>query len=100
MTERSTPAPDTSPGVAPASGPPTGGATHTSFAALRHPTYRVYFVTAALAMMGDNIEHVISYWLLFERFHSPALAGIAVLMHWLPFLLFSVYAGALADRFD
>lgn len=71
-----------------------------SFAALRHPTYRAYFITAALAMMGDNIEHVISYWLLFERFHSPALGGIAVLTHWLPFLLFSVYAGALADRFD
>ncbi len=71
-----------------------------SFGALRHPTYRAYFITAALAMMGDNIEHVISYWLLYERFHSPTLAGVAVLTHWLPFLLFSVYAGALADRFD
>lgn len=51
-------------------------------------------------MMGDNIEHVITYWLLFERFHSPTIGGVAVLMHWLPFLLFSVYSGALADRFD
>ncbi|HEU0204925.1 MAG TPA: MFS transporter [Burkholderiaceae bacterium] len=67
---------------------------------MRHPTYRAFFVTSALAMMGDNIEHVISYWILFERFHSPALGGIAVLTHWLPFLLFSVHAGTLADRFD
>ena len=28
------------------------------------------------------------------------LAGFAVISHWVPFLLFSVYAGALADRFD
>ncbi len=71
-----------------------------SFAALRHPQYRIYFITAALAMMADNIEHVISYWVLYEKFHSPTLGGIAVLTHWLPFLLFSVYSGALADRFD
>ncbi len=71
-----------------------------AFGALRHPGYRGYFATSALAMMADNIEHVISYWVLYERFHSPALGGIAVLTHWLPFLFFSVTAGSLADRFD
>ena len=53
-----------------------------------------------LAMMADNIEHVISYWLLYQKFHSPVLAGFAVLVHWTPFLLFSVYFGAMADRYD
>ena len=71
-----------------------------SFAALRHPAFRAYFICSAMAMMADNIEHVISYWMMFEKFHSPALAGFAVVSHWLPFLLFSVYSGALADRFD
>src|SRR5205809_911377 len=51
-------------------------------------------------MMADSIEHVISYWIIFQKFHSPALGGFAVLSHWLPFLFFSVYSGALADRFD
>ena len=51
-------------------------------------------------MMADNIEHVITYWLIFERFHSPALAGFAVISHWAPFLLFGITFGALADRFD
>jgi len=51
-------------------------------------------------MMADSIEHVISYWIMFEKFHSPALAGFAVVSHWLPFLLFSVWSGALADRFE
>jgi MFS family permease len=71
-----------------------------SFAALRHPGYRAYFFGAAVAMMGDSIEHVISYWILFQKFESQALAGFAVVSHWLPFLLFSLYSGSLADRFD
>jgi hypothetical protein len=41
---------------------------------------------------------VISYWLLFQKFHSPVLAGFAVISHWTPFLFFSVYFGALADQ--
>jgi MFS family permease len=71
-----------------------------SFAALRHSGYRAQFITYVLAMMADNIEHVISYWVVFRKFESPALAGFAVVSHWLPFLAFSVAAGALADRFD
>jgi MFS family permease len=71
-----------------------------AFAALRHKDFRAYFVATMLAMMADNIEHVISYWLLFEKFRSPVLAGFAVLSHWTPFLLFSVYFGAMADRYD
>ncbi len=51
-------------------------------------------------MMADNIEHVITYWQLWQKFHSPALAGFEVISHWVPFLLFSVYFGGLADRFD
>src|ERR1700723_4656035 len=71
-----------------------------SFAAMRHPGFRAQFSTFVLAMMADNIEHVISYWMLFQKFHSPALGGFAVVSHWLPFLMFSVASGALAERFD
>ena len=51
-------------------------------------------------MMADNVEHVISYWVIFQKFHSPALGGFAVISHWVPFLLFAAFSGALADRFD
>ncbi len=70
------------------------------FAALHVPDYRRYFLFAMLAMTADNIEHVISYWVIFQKFHSPTLGGFAVISHWMPFLLFSVYMGALADRYD
>ncbi len=68
--------------------------------AMRHPGFRMHFATYFLAMMADNIEHVISYWVIFQKFQSPALGGFAVISHWLPFLLFSVPAGALGDRRD
>src|ERR1041385_6577574 len=70
------------------------------FAALRLPAYRRYFTYSLMSMMADNIEHVISYWVMFQAFHSAALGGFAVISHWVPFLLFSVYTGALADRHD
>jgi MFS family permease len=75
-------------------------APHRAFAALYLPGCGAYLFASMLAMMADSIEHVISYWVIFERFHSPALGGYAVISHWLPFLFFSVYSGALADRFD
>ena len=71
-----------------------------AFAALQHRDFRWFFVTTMLAMMADNIEHVISYWLLFQKFHSPVLAGFADISHWTPFLLLSVYFGGIADRYD
>ncbi|MBI3089532.1 MAG: MFS transporter [Candidatus Tectomicrobia bacterium] len=71
-----------------------------AFAALHHRDFRWFFTTRMLSMMADSIEHIVSYWAIYKIFHSPALAGFAVISHWLPFLLFSVHAGALADRFD
>ncbi len=79
---------------------PVAVAPKRSFAAMAHPGFRMHFATFFLAMMADNIEHVISYWMMWQKFHSPALGGFAVISHWLPFLLFSVAAGALGDRFD
>ncbi len=71
-----------------------------SFPALRQPVFRAYFFGAASAMMADSIEHVISYWIMFQKFQSPALAGFAVISHWVPFLFLSIWSGGLADRFD
>jgi MFS family permease len=71
-----------------------------AFAALHHRGFRAYFTFSMLSMMGDNVEHVITYWVLYQTFQSPVLAGFAVISHWAPHLLFSVYFGALADRYD
>jgi MFS family permease len=70
------------------------------FGALRHRDYRRYFLLALIGMTAESVEHVISYWVIFETFRSPTLAGFAVISHWVPFLLLSVWAGGLADRRD
>lgn len=80
--------------------PVTGSRRIVPFVALRHPDFRAFWATTMLWMMGDQIEHVITYWAIFQLFHSPLLGGFAVISHWLPYLLLSVYFGAVADRFD
>ncbi len=73
---------------------------HRPFDALRLPGFRIFLLTFLLTMMADNVEHVISYWVAFQKFHSQALGGFAVVSHWVPYLVFSVPVGALNDRFD
>jgi MFS family permease len=51
-------------------------------------------------MGGDHVEHALSYFVMWQLFHSPLLAGFAVISHWLPHLLFGVISGGLADRYD
>ena len=80
--------------------PATVAAVGTKFGALYHRDYRRYFLLALLGLTAESVEHVTSYWVIFESFHSPTLGGFAVISHWVPYLIFSVYAGALADRFD
>jgi len=70
------------------------------FPALRVPEYRLYWATSTIAMIGDNIEHVIGYWLLWQLTYSPFWLGYAVFAHWFPFIIFSLHSGAWADRFD
>ena len=70
------------------------------FPALRVPQFRLYWATSTASMVGDNVEHVIGYWLIWELTHEPFWLGYAVFAHWVPFLLFSLHSGAWADRFD
>ncbi|MGC1524030.1 MAG: MFS transporter [Steroidobacteraceae bacterium] len=71
-----------------------------AFALFANGDYRIFLITATAAMMADNIEHVISYWVMFQKFRSPALGAFAVVSHWLPYLFFGAFSGRLADRFD
>jgi MFS family permease len=71
-----------------------------SFEAIRFPQFRFLAIGFLLTMMADNVEHVVSYWVIFQKFHSNSLGGFAVISHWIPYLLFSLPAGMLAERKD
>ena len=70
------------------------------FAALKVRHYKGYLVGGSLAMAGDHTEHAISYFVMWHLFHSPLLAGFAVISHWVPHLFFGVLFGGLAERYD
>jgi MFS family permease len=72
----------------------------TAFTSFANPDFRIFFFATSAAFTADNVEHVISYWVIFQKFHSPALGAFAVVSHWAPYLLFAAYTGGLADRFD
>src|ERR1043165_7667085 len=71
-----------------------------SFAAFSNPSFRSFTIGGTLWLMADNIEHVISYWVIFDKFDSPMLGGYAVISHWAPFLLLATYMGGVGDRVD
>jgi MFS family permease len=77
--------------------PPTKPRAFTSFS---NGDFRLFLFGATAAMMADNIEHVITYLVMFQKFHSPALGGFAVVSHWAPYLFLAAFTGRLADRFD
>jgi MFS family permease len=79
---------------------PERGAPSGSFAAFANPSFRSFTIAGMLWLMADNIEHVISYWVIFDKFDSPMLGGYAVISHWAPYLLLATWMGSVADRVD
>ena len=54
------------------------------FAALRAPWYKGYLAGGSLMMGADHVEHAITYFVMWQLFESPVLAGFAVISHWVP----------------
>jgi MFS family permease len=81
-------------------GPPPPPAKRRAFTSFSNGDFRLFLISATAAMMADNIEHVITYLVMFQKFHSPALGGFAVVSHWAPYLLLAAFTGRMADRFD
>lgn len=73
------------------------------FAALQVPTFRGYWLTSWISSTGDGMENVIRGLLILQLVGSraaPFWLGMMVFAHWIPFTLFSLYGGTLADRYD
>jgi MFS family permease len=73
------------------------------FAALEVPTFRWYWITSWISSTGDGMENVIRGLLIVQLVGigaAPFWLGMMVFAHWVPFTLFSLYGGALADRYD
>lgn len=72
------------------------------FSAFEVPLYRWYFTASWISSAGDGMETVIRNLLVLRLAGDQAAfwLGMMVFAHWVPFTLFSLYGGALADRYD
>ena len=72
------------------------------FAALAVPKFRWYLITSWISGTGDGMENVIRNVLVVQLAGdaAPFWLGMMVFAHWVPFTLFSLYGGVLADRYD
>jgi len=66
--------------------------------ALDHEDYRRLFLTQIVSQTGGWIQSVAMSWLVLQLTGSPLRLGLISTMQFAPVLLFSVVAGALADR--
>jgi len=69
-------------------------------AALSNRRFLAYLITAALADGGYWIAAIAQGWLVVRLTNSPFWLGAVAAVTQLPFLLFSLAGGDLADRFD
>lgn len=69
-----------------------------AFGALRHRSFRLFYGGMVVSLMGMWMHRVAQSWLVLELTDSPFYVGLVDALSYLPTLLFSLYAGALADR--
>ena len=72
-----------------------------TFLSLRNRNYRLYFVGQTISVSGTWMQNLAQAWLILELTHKNGTAlGIVTALQFLPMLLFGVWGGVLADRFD
>jgi MFS family permease len=72
-----------------------------TFSSLRkHRNYRLYFTGQIISVSGTWMQDTALPWLVLQLTHSPVYVGLLVFARYSPFLLFGLFSGALADRFD
>lgn len=71
-----------------------------SFGALRHRNYRLFFAGHLISLSGTWMQRVAQAWLVYEITKSSLALGVVSFAGGLPTVFLSLFAGALADRFE
>ena len=78
---------------------PAGRPRHT-FRSLSSRNFRLFFAGQIVSASGTWMQRVGQAWLVLELTGSGAALGLVAAVQNLPILVFSLWGGALADRFD
>lgn len=71
-----------------------------AFAALHHRNFRWFWMGQLLSLSGTWMQSTAQGWLVLELTDSEFLLGLVTAAGSLPVLLFTLYAGVVADRMD
>lgn len=71
-----------------------------TFASLEVRNYRLFMFGQGLSMCGTWMQTIGVSWLVLKLTHSGTQIGLVVAAQFLPILLFGVWGGVVADRFD
>lgn len=71
-----------------------------AFGALAHRNFRVFYLGQLLSLGGSWMQSTAQGWLVLELTDSALLLGVVTAVASLPTLLFTLWAGDLADRHD
>ncbi|HLQ69185.1 MAG TPA: MFS transporter [Gemmatimonadales bacterium] len=77
-----------------------GGARRYGFGALAHRNFRLFFIGQGISLVGTWMQNVGEGWLILTLTNSPFYVGLTAALSSLGVLLFSLYAGVVADRVD
>ena len=66
----------------------------------RHRNYRIFFTGQLVSLAGSWMQNVALAWLVLELSGSPLAVGALAFARFLPFTVFGLAAGVVADRVD
>lgn len=69
-----------------------------TFASLKYPNYRLWFAGQLVSLVGTWTQTAAQGYLIYELTKSPAYLGYVSFVGGLPTWIFTLYAGAIADR--
>src|SRR5881409_1341282 len=70
------------------------------FGALSHRNFRLFFLGQGISLIGTWMQNIGEGWLVLTLTNSPFYVGLVAALSSLGVLLFTLYAGVLADRVD
>ena len=72
-----------------------------TFASLKlHRNYRLFFTGQVISVSGTWMQNVALAWLVVELTSSPIAVGLLAFCRFIPFTVFGLFAGVVADRID
>jgi MFS family permease len=72
-----------------------------TFASLRiHHNYRLFFAGQVVSLAGTWMQNIALAWFVVELTSSPLAVGVLAFCRFIPFTLFGLVSGVLADRLD